>query len=133
MGITKPLAALASIPSERKTEKIKGFMRRAAQTMLSMDVFMYRLRNRERIAKKSWKRFCFPHLWTSDALDAMVVLTKAGAGEEKGTERARERGKKRGRRERGSSSPQKKEEENGFLKAHQKVGIGKKWESRLSG
>jgi hypothetical protein len=89
MGITKPLAALVRIPSESRTERIKEFMRRTVRTMLSMDVFMYRIKDGERIAKRSWTRFCFPHLWTSDALDAMFVLAKAGAGEEKGTERAR--------------------------------------------
>jgi hypothetical protein len=77
MGVVKALKALAEIPVNKRSQKVKVTIRKAANYLLMHHIFK-RSHNLSRVSKPGWLRFGFPLMYQDDALEILGILTKLG-------------------------------------------------------
>lgn len=77
MGVVKTLKALAEIPPRQRTAPVRETIGQGAEFMLRHHVFK-RSHELRRISKPGWRRFGFPLMYQTDALEILVMLTRLG-------------------------------------------------------
>jgi hypothetical protein len=78
-GAVKALRALAAVPNEWKTPRVKKATEMAAAFLLSRDLAKADYPYTARVSGE-WFKFGFPLSYTSDILEALLALTQAGHG-----------------------------------------------------
>ncbi|MEW6232796.1 MAG: nitrogen fixation protein NifH [Chloroflexota bacterium] len=78
-GAVKSLRALAGLPSERRSERVKKATAMATDFLLSHDLAKADYPYTERVSGE-WFKFGFPLSYTSDVLEALFALGEAGYG-----------------------------------------------------
>ena len=82
MGAIKALKALAEIPPERRTPAMHATISAGAEFFLRHHVHR-RSHDLTRDAKPGWRRFGFPLMYQTDALEILLVLTRLGYRDER--------------------------------------------------
>jgi len=82
MGVVKALKALAEIPVDIRTAKVKTTIEKAVEYMLIHHIHK-RSHNLNLVSKPSWLRFGFPLMWNTDALEILQILTTLGYKDER--------------------------------------------------
>jgi hypothetical protein len=77
MGAVKALKALAEIPPERRTPAVRATISAGAEFFLRHHVHR-RSHDLTRDSKPGWRRFGFPLMYQTDALEILLVLTRLG-------------------------------------------------------
>jgi hypothetical protein len=77
MGVVKALKGLAEMPSERRSPSVERTLAAGTEYLLRHHVHK-RSHDLTRDSKPSWKRFGFPLMWQTDALEILLVLAKLG-------------------------------------------------------
>jgi hypothetical protein len=77
MGVVKTLKALSEIPEGKRTKAVKRTLDDGIEYLLKHHIYK-RSRNLEKISKLKWVNFGFPHMYQSDALEIMEILTRLG-------------------------------------------------------
>jgi len=77
MGVVKALKALAEIPPGRRSKDVNRTIKKGAEYMLKHHVHK-RSHDLGRVVKPEWRRFGFPLMWHTDALEVLRALTKLG-------------------------------------------------------
>ncbi len=77
MGAAKALKALAEIPPERRTPAVHATISAGAEFFLRHHVHR-RSHDVTRDSKPGWRRFGFPLMYQTDALEILLVLTRLG-------------------------------------------------------
>ena len=77
MGAIKALKALAEIPPERRTPAVHATISAGAEFFLRHHVHK-RSHDLTRDSKPGWRRFGFPLMYQTDALEILLVLTRLG-------------------------------------------------------
>jgi len=77
MGVVKALKAFAAIPPERRTGEVRAKTDAAADFLLRHHVFR-RSHDLGRVSKPGWKRFGFPLMYQTDALEILDILSALG-------------------------------------------------------
>ncbi|HEY32813.1 MAG TPA: nitrogen fixation protein NifH [Dehalococcoidia bacterium] len=77
MGAIKALKALAEIPPDNRSPEVVTTIENGAEYFLRHHVYK-RSHNLNRACKPEWRRFGFPRMWHTDALEIMRVLTRLG-------------------------------------------------------
>ena len=77
MGAVKALKALAEIPPERRTPAAHATISAGAEYLLRHHVHR-RSHDLSRDSKPGWRRFGFPLMYQTDALEILLVLTRLG-------------------------------------------------------
>ena len=77
MGVVKALKAYGAIPVQRRTAEINAAIEEAAAIMLKHHVFK-RSHDTRRVSKPGWRRFGFPLMYQTDALEILDCLTTLG-------------------------------------------------------
>ena len=77
MGAIKALKALAEIPPERRTPAVHATISAGAEFFLRHHVHR-RSHDLTRDSKPGWRRFGFPLMYQTDALEILLVLTRLG-------------------------------------------------------
>ena len=77
MGAIKALKALAEIPPERRTPAMHATISAGAEFFLRHHVHK-RSHDLSRDSKPGWRRFGFPLMYQTDALEILLVLTRLG-------------------------------------------------------
>ncbi len=78
-GTVKALRALAVVPKEWKTPRVKKATEMAVEFLLSRDLAQADYPYTARVSGE-WFRFGFPLSYTSDVLEALLALAQAGRG-----------------------------------------------------
>ncbi len=78
-GAIKSLRALAVVPKEWRTPRVKKATEMAAAFLLSRDLVQADYPYTARVSGE-WFKFGFPLSYTSDVLEALLALTQAGCG-----------------------------------------------------
>jgi hypothetical protein len=82
MGAIKALKALSEIPEEARSPAVKRTIDRGADYFLQHYVHK-RSHTPEQVCKPGWRRFGFPLMYQTDALEILGVLTKLGYHDER--------------------------------------------------
>ena len=83
MGVAKTLKGLAEIPPERRSPAVRRTLDDGTEFLLRHHVHK-RSHNLAKDAKPGWKRFGFPLMYKTDALEILGLLAKLGkAGDER--------------------------------------------------
>jgi len=77
MGVVKNLKALAEIPEDKRSEKIKKKIEQAVEFILSHHIYK-KSHNLNEVAKPEWLQFGFPLIWKIDPLEILDILTRLG-------------------------------------------------------
>lgn len=77
MGVVKSLKALAEIPEKARSSEARRAIDRGAEYLLRHHLYK-RSHDLSRAAKPKWLRFGFPTMWDTDALEALMLLTRLG-------------------------------------------------------
>jgi len=77
MGVAKALKALAEIPPERRTPAVHATISAGAEFFLRHHVHR-RSHDLTRDSKPGWRRFGFPLMYQTDALEILLILTRLG-------------------------------------------------------
>ena len=77
MGAAKALKALAEIPPERRTPAVHATISAGAEFFLRHHVHR-RSHDLARDSKPGWRRFGFPLMYQTDALEILLILTRLG-------------------------------------------------------
>ncbi|MCK4247548.1 MAG: nitrogen fixation protein NifH [Methanomicrobia archaeon] len=77
MSVVKMLKALAEIPSEKRSKEVKKTIKMGCEFMLKHHIHK-RSHNLEKVSKPSWRKFGFPLMYQTDALEILDILTKLG-------------------------------------------------------
>lgn len=77
MGVVKALKGLAEIPLERRSVPVRAALDSAAEFVLVHHVHK-RSHDLDKVSKPGWKRFGFPRMYQTDALEILWLLTKLG-------------------------------------------------------
>ena len=77
MGAAKALKALAEIPPERRTPAVHATISAGAEFFLRHRVHR-RSHELARDSKPGWRRFGFPLMYQTDALEILLILTRLG-------------------------------------------------------
>ena len=77
MGAVKALKALAEIPPERRTPAVHGTISAGAEFLLRHHVHR-RSHDLTRDSRPGWRRFGFPLMYQTDALEILLILTRLG-------------------------------------------------------
>ncbi|UCB42003.1 MAG: hypothetical protein JSV77_05875 [Dehalococcoidales bacterium] len=77
MGVIKALKALAEIPPNTRSTEVVATIENGAEYFLRHHVHK-RSHNLNRVCKPEWRRFSFPRMWHTDALEILRVLTRLG-------------------------------------------------------
>ena len=82
MGAIKALKALAEIPPERRTPAVHATISAGAEFFLRHHVHR-RSHDLTRDSKPGWRRFGFPLMYQTDALEILLILTRLGYRDER--------------------------------------------------
>jgi len=82
MGAVKALKALAEIPPERRTPAVQGTIAAGAEFLLRHHVHR-RSHDLGKDSKPGWRRFGFPLMYQTDALEILLILTRLGYRDER--------------------------------------------------
>ena len=82
MGAIKALKALAEVPPERRTPAMQATISAGAEFFLRHHVHR-RSHDLTRDSKPGWRRFGFPLMYQTDALEILLVLTRLGYRDER--------------------------------------------------
>lgn len=74
MGVVKAVKALAEIPENKRSGKVKTTIRKGAAYLLDHHIYK-RSHDLTRVSKKDWLQFGFPLMWNTDVLEILDVLT----------------------------------------------------------
>jgi hypothetical protein len=77
MGVIKALKALAEVPPDKRSPEVMATIENGAEYFLRHHVHK-RSHNLNRVCKPEWRRFGFPRMWHTDALEILRVLTRLG-------------------------------------------------------
>jgi hypothetical protein len=77
MGVVKSLKALAEIPANKQSKKVKDTIAKGAEYMLKHHIHK-RSHNLSMVSKPGWLRFGFPLMYQDDVLEVLRILTKLG-------------------------------------------------------
>ena len=77
MGAVKALKALAEVPSERRTPAVQGIIAAGAEYLLRHHVHR-RSHDLGKDSRPGWRRFGFPLMYQTDALEILGILTRLG-------------------------------------------------------
>jgi hypothetical protein len=77
MGAAKALKALAEVPPERRTPAMHATISAGAEFFLRHHVHR-RSHDLKRDSKPGWRRFSFPLMYQTDALEILLLLTRLG-------------------------------------------------------
>jgi hypothetical protein len=77
MGVVKALKALAVIPPERRSTDVKKTIESGAEYLLQHHIYK-RSHDLSRNCKPGWKRFSFPLMYQTDALEMLGILASLG-------------------------------------------------------
>jgi hypothetical protein len=75
MGVVKDLKALAEIPENERTKEVNSTIKQAVEYLLIHHIYK-RSRNLEKVSKPSWLQLSFPHMYQTDILEILDILTK---------------------------------------------------------
>ena len=95
MGVVKGLKALAELPAERRSPEVRRTIEAGAEFLLRHHVFK-RSHYLGRVAKPSWKRFGFPRMYGTDALEVTSLLLRLGYRDQRLNEAVELIGSRRG-------------------------------------
>jgi hypothetical protein len=82
MGVVKALKALAEIPENKRSLRVRDTIEKGAEYMLQHHIFK-RSHDLKQMSKPEWARFGFPLMWNTDALEILGILTKLGYRDER--------------------------------------------------
>lgn len=85
MGVVKAMKALAAIPEVERTEAVRVSLANAAEFMLVHRIFK-RSHAPEKVSKPGWRRFGFPLMYQTDALEILNLLLDLGYHDERMSE-----------------------------------------------
>ncbi len=88
MGVAKTLKGLAEIPPQRRSPAVRRTLDDGAEFMLRHHVFR-RSHDLTKDSKPGWKRFGFPLMYQTDALEILGILARLGRGGDEGAREAR--------------------------------------------
>lgn len=77
MGAVKALKALAAVPVERRTPKIRETIEQGVDYMLKHHIFR-KSHDLNSISKPGWLRLGFPRMYQTDILEILDILTRLG-------------------------------------------------------
>lgn len=77
MGVVKTLKAFAEIPEDDRSQAVRGTIERAAEFLLIHHIFK-RSHDLNRVSKPGWKKFGFPLMYQTDALEILNLLLALG-------------------------------------------------------
>ena len=78
----KTLKALAEIPADKRSSRVKDTIQRGVEHMLKHHVHK-RSHDLTRVSKAGWLRLGFPLMWNTDVLGVLGILTKLGYRDER--------------------------------------------------
>jgi len=82
MGVVKSLKALAEIPEYKKNKEIKNTIKQAVEYILIHRIYK-KSHNLKKVSKPSWLQLSFPHMYQSDILEILDILTRLGVKDER--------------------------------------------------
>ena len=82
MGVVKSLKALAEIPEYKKNKEIKNTIKQAVEYILIHHIYK-KSHNLTKVSKPSWLQLSFPHMYQSDILEILDILTRLGVKDER--------------------------------------------------
>ena len=82
MGVAKALKALAAIPVHKRSGDVKSTIEAGAEYWLIHHIYK-RSHDLSRVSKPSWLKFSFPHMYQTDALEILDILTTLGYRDER--------------------------------------------------
>ena len=82
MGVVKILKALAEIPRNKQTTDVKETIDNAVDYLLLHHIYK-RSHNLSKVSKPGWLRLGFPHMYQTDILEILDILTKLGIRDER--------------------------------------------------
>ncbi|HWQ59261.1 MAG TPA: nitrogen fixation protein NifH, partial [Clostridia bacterium] len=74
MGVVKALKALSAIPAEKRTPAVEETIRKCAEFMLIHHIHK-RSHDPSKTSKPGWKKFGFPLMYQTDALEILDILS----------------------------------------------------------
>jgi hypothetical protein len=74
MGVVKALKALAEIPAEKRSSKVKNTIDEGVEYLLRHHIYK-RSHDLQRVSKPKWLRFGFPLMYQTDVLEILGILT----------------------------------------------------------
>jgi hypothetical protein len=77
MGVVKALKTFAEIPTNKRSNDVKGVIKKGVEYLLMHHIYK-RSHDLNRISSPGWLRFGFPLMWNTDALEVLGILTKLG-------------------------------------------------------
>jgi len=77
LTVVKALKALAEIPEQKRSPKVKNVIAQGAEYLLNHHLFK-RSHNLDVIAKPKWVKLGFPWMWDTDVLEMLMILTRLG-------------------------------------------------------
>ena len=77
MGVVKALKAFAEIPAQKRTIATKETIEKGAEFLLQHHIYK-QSHNLNKTSKPGWKRFGFPLMYQTDALEILDILTGLG-------------------------------------------------------
>jgi hypothetical protein len=75
MGVVKALKALAEIPENKRNQNVKKTIDQAVDYLLLHHIHK-RSRNLTKVSKPSWLQLSFPHMYQTDILEILDILTR---------------------------------------------------------
>ena len=82
MGVVKSLKALAEIPINNRTDDVKNTINKAVDYLLIHHIYK-KSHDLSKKSKPSWLRLSFPHMYQTDILEILDILTKLGIKDER--------------------------------------------------
>jgi len=77
MGVVKALKALAEIPTEKRSRKVKDTIEEGVEYLFQHHIYK-RSHNLKHVSKPQWLRFGFPLMYQTDVLEILGILTSLG-------------------------------------------------------
>ncbi len=77
MGVVKSLKAFAEIPEEIRSKDVKITIKKGVEYLLKHHIYK-RSHDLSKISKPSWLQLSFPHMYQSDILEILDILTGLG-------------------------------------------------------
>jgi hypothetical protein len=77
MGAVKAIKALADIPENKRNKEVKDTLKKGVEYLLVHHIYK-RSHDLSKISKPSWLQLGFPHMYQSDILEILDILTRLG-------------------------------------------------------
>jgi hypothetical protein len=75
MGVIKSLKALTEIPENKRNSEVKNTIKKGVEYLLIHHIYK-RSHNLEKVSLPSWLKLSFPHMYQTDILEILDILTK---------------------------------------------------------